>query len=116
MEYLQSLYLVSKPFISYIGLKSVFLIGSYSGEWYSARIYSINCIGEGINGYFDHFWTMASPTCTSLLATHVSLLGVFITSCGLTIVTWFLYLFNNHIKSDYNKVQNMLDIEKKKDD
>ena len=108
MEYIKAMYLISKPFLTYFGIKTSFLITTYTSEWYTGRLYSIYCIGEGFNGYFNHIWNMASPSCTGLLATHISLLGIFITSVGLTIISWILYIYNNHIKNDYIKTKKII--------
>ena len=107
MEYLQSLYVVSKPIMTYMSIKLSILTTTYIGEWYSARLYSINCIGEGITGFTNHFFTFASPTCSGLLLSHVSLLGVFITSVGFTTMTWILYLFNIS-KQEYKKSEKII--------
>ena len=107
MEYLQSLYIITKPIISYASIKLSIISATYIGEWYSARLYSENCIGSGFSGFVDHFWKISSPSCSGLILTHISLQGVFITSCGMTFVTWIVYLFNIS-KKDYKKTENII--------
>jgi len=109
MNYISSILTLSKPYITYLSIRLSFLITTYTGEWYSGRIYSKYCIGEGINGYFNHIWNMASPSCTGILATHVSLLGIFIASIGLTLFTGILYLYNNHIKEEYKNTKKIIE-------
>jgi len=109
MEYIKALYVVSKPIISYIGIKITFLISTYTAEWYTGRIYSKYCIGEGFNGFYNHIWNVASPSCTGLLFSHISLLGVFIASIGITFISGFIFMYNNYMKDDYNKTKKMLE-------
>jgi len=109
MEYIKALYVVSKPIISYIGIKITFLISTYTAEWYTGRIYSKYCIGEGFNGFYNHIWNVASPSCTGLLFSHISLLGVFIASIGITFLSGFIFMYNNYMKDDYNKTKKMLE-------
>lgn len=108
MEYISALYVLAKPTLTYLGIKSSFLIISYTGEWYSGRMYSKYCIGEGLDGYLNHIWNMASPSCTGLLMAHISLLGVFIASIGMTMISWFFYLYNTHIKEDINNTKKII--------
>ena len=35
-------------------------------------------IGEGFSGFRSHIWNIASPSCTGLLMSHISFLGIFI--------------------------------------
>ena len=109
MEYIKALYIVSKPIISYIGIKISFLISTYTAEWYTGRIYSKFCIGEGFSGYYNHVWNVASPSCTGLLFSHISLLGVFIASISITLISSFIFMYNNYIKDDYKKTKKMLE-------
>ena len=76
---------------------------------HTGRIYSKFCIGEGFSGYYNHVWNVASPSCTGLLFSHISLLGVFIASIGITILSSFIFMYNNYMKDDYNKTKKMLE-------
>ena len=62
MEYLQSLYIIAKPIISYASIKLSIISATYIGEWYSARLYSENCIGSGFSGFVDHFCPSTGTT------------------------------------------------------
>lgn len=88
-----SLMAVVKPFIPGIVAISGWTLGShfaaFGGSWWAARTYSINCVGEGLTGFFKSYWTIGSPTCTTLLFTHVSLLAVAITSIFATLIVFF---------------------------
>ena len=108
MEYIKATCMVAKPFITYLGIKSSFLITTYSAEWYSGRIYSKYCIGEGFDGYYNHVWNIASPSCTGLLFSHISLLGVFIASIGITFISGFIFMYNNYMKDDYIKTKKII--------
>ena len=108
MEYLKCLITLSKPILTYIGIKSGFLISTYTLEWYTARIYSSMCIGEGIEGYLNHIWNMASPSCSGLLMSHISFLGVFIASISLYFISGILYIYKNYMKDEYIKTKNIL--------
>jgi len=109
MEYIKAIYLVSKPFITYIGIKSGFMIGTYSLEWYTGRAYAKYCIGEGFEGYYNHVWNLASPGCTGLLMSHISFLGIFIASVGLTFLSGIMYVYKNHMKEEYINTKNILE-------
>lgn len=108
MEYLKSLIVLSKPVLTYLGVKTGFLVSTYTAEWYTARIYSKMCIGEGINGYFNHIWNMASPSCTGLLMSHISFLGIFIASVCLSFLTGIVYIYKNYMKEEFMKTKKFI--------
>ena len=109
MEYIKALYILSKPIISYVCIKISFLISTYTAEWYTGRIYSKYCIGEGFSGYYNHIWNIASPSCTGLLFSHISLLGIFIASISITLISGLIFIYNNYMKDDYNKTKKLLE-------
>jgi hypothetical protein len=109
MVYIKSLYVVMKPVISYFGVKSAFLLTTYSAEWYSGRAYSIYCIGEGFEGFRSHIWNIASPSCSGLLMSHISFLGVFIASIGLTFISGLLYIYKHYMKDEYNNSKILIE-------
>ena len=49
--YTGALYLLTKPVVIYGGMRVTWLMGLATVEWWSGRLYSINCIGEGVNGF-----------------------------------------------------------------
>jgi len=100
---LSSALIITKPVISYLGLRFIWLTGIAVIEWWSARLYSINCIGEGFNGFYNHIWNLASPSCTGLLTTHIGLMGVLVASVVITFL-WSIYSIINKITE--NKISN----------
>ena len=64
-------YLLTKPAVIYGAMRFTWLMGIATVEWWSGRLYSINCIGEGVNGFYNHLFQIASPACTGLLTTHM---------------------------------------------
>tara|TARA_B100000902_G_scaffold198257_1_gene189185 strand:- start:663 stop:1010 length:348 start_codon:yes stop_codon:yes gene_type:complete len=97
-------------------------MGLATVEWWSGRLYSINCIGEGIDGFYNHLFQIASPACTGLLTTHIGLMGVLVASFVITCM-WSMYSFVEYIKkstpantviNEYNDVRNMMGVNKKK--
>ena len=109
MEYIKALYTLGKPIISYIGIKITFLISTYTAEWYSGRAYAKFCIGEGFNGFYNHVWNIASPSCTGLLMSHISLIGVFIASIGLTFLSGLIYIYKKYMKEEYTETKKLLE-------
>ena len=114
--YTVALYLLTKPFIIYGTMRFTWLMGLATVEWWSGRLYSINCIGEGINGFYNHIFQIASPACTGLLTTHIGLMGVLVASFVITCM-WSMYSFVEYIKkstpantviNEYNDVRNMM--------
>ena len=115
-------YLFAKPIIVYMGMRFTWLFGIATVEWWSGRLYSINCIGEGVNGFYNHLFQIASPACTGLLTTHIGLMGVLVASFVITCM-WSMYSFVEYIKkstpantvlNEYNDVRNMMGVNKKK--
>ena len=86
-----------KPFIP--GLLAVigWTVGSHAiafgGSWFAARRYSVNCIGEGMIGLYNSYWTMGSATCTTLLFSHVALIGVAIASMLVSLALFALIFY-----------------------
>ena len=120
--YTGALYLLTKPFVIYGTMRFTWLMGLATVEWWSGRLYSINCIGEGMNGFYNHLFQIASPACTGLLTTHISLMGVLVASFVITCM-WSMYSFVEYIKkstpantviNEYNDVRNMMGVNKKK--
>lgn len=119
--YTGALYLLTKPFVIYGTMRFTWLMGLATVEWWSGRLYSINCIGEGMNGFYNHLFQIASPACTGLLTTHISLMGVLVASFVITCM-WSMYSFVEYIKkstpantviNEYNDVRNMMGVNKK---
>ena len=82
---------------------------AFGGSWWSARRYSINCIGEGLSGLYNSYWTMGSATCTTLLFSHVSLIGVAIASmlASLAIFGLIFYKFAKRLLLPvYNEIKS----------
>ena len=109
--------LLAKPVIIYTGMRTTWMTGIAITEWSAARLYSINCIGEGVNGFYNHLFQIASPACTGLLTTHIGLMGVLVASFVITCM-WSVYSFIEYIKktkpandviNEYNNVRNMVD-------
>jgi len=109
MEYIKALYTLGKPMIYYIGMKLSFLLTTYTAEWYSGRAYAKFCIGEGLNGFYNHIWNIASPSCTGLLMSHISFCGIFIASIGLTFISGLIYIYKNYMKDEYNNTKILID-------
>jgi len=118
--YISSGYLLAKPVIIYTGLRITWLTGIAVVEWWSARLYSINCIGEGLNGFYNHIWNIASPVCTGLLTTHIGLMGVLVASFVITFL-WSIYSIINKVKdnvvssdimNEYKKMKKLLNDKK----
>ena len=118
--YISAGYLLAKPVIIYTGMRITWLAGISVVEWWSARLYSINCIGEGISGYYNHIWNIASPVCTGLLTTHIGLMGVLVASFIITFL-WSIYLIINKLKdnivssdimNEYKKMKKLLNDKK----
>ena len=98
-SYAAASYLLAKPLMGYALVRCSWMTGIAVIEWYSARIYAINCIGEGFNGFYNHIWNLASPACTGLLISHVSLMGTLLSSFIITTL-WFIYTGFNKIKQN----------------
>ena len=114
-------YLFAKPIIVYMGMRFTWLFGIATVEWWSGRLYSINCIGEGFNGFYNHIFQIASPACTGLLTTHIGLMGVLVATFMITCM-WGLYNIFNHIKmslpgknviNEYNDVKGMFNVDQR---
>ena len=112
--YTAAAYLFAKPVFIYISMRTTWLLGIATIEWWSGRLYSINCIGEGVSGFYNHIFQIASPACTGLLTTHIGLMGVLVASFVITCM-WGIYNIMNQIKSitpgrnvinEYNDVKN----------
>ena len=56
-------WLWAKPMVVAGFMKGGWLAGLSICEWSAGRAYSINCIGEGLTGWYDHIWSMGSPAC-----------------------------------------------------
>ena len=120
--YTGAIYLLVKPVMIYSTMRFTWLMGLATLEWWSGRLYSINCIGEGVNGFYNHLFQIASPACTGLLTTHIGLMGVLVASFVITCM-WSMYSFVEYIKkstpantvlNEYNDVRNMMGVNKKK--
>jgi len=120
--YTGAIYLLVKPAMIYGTMRFTWIMGLATVEWWSGRLYSINCIGEGIDGFYNHLFQIASPACTGLLTTHISLMGVLVASFVITCM-WSMYSFVEYIKkstpantviNEYNDVRNMMGVNKKK--
>jgi len=120
--YTGAIYLLVKPVMIYSTMRFTWLMGLATLEWWSGRLYSINCIGEGMNGFYNHLFQIASPACTGLLTTHIGLMGVLVASFVITCM-WSMYSFVEYIKkstpantvlNEYNDVRNMMGVNKKK--
>ena len=114
--YTGAIYLLTKPAIIYGTMRFTWLISLATVEWWSARLYSINCIGEGVGGFYNHLFQIASPACTGLLTTHIGLMGILVASFIITCI-WSIYSFVEYIKkttpansmlNEYNNVHNMI--------
>jgi len=121
-SYLSSALIITKPVMIYTLMRITWLTGIAVVEWWSARLYSINCIGEGFNGFYNHIWNLASPSCTGLLTTHIGLMGILVASFIVTIL-WSVYSIINKIKdnivssdimNEYNNMKKLLNDKKKK--
>jgi hypothetical protein len=104
--YVSASYLFIKPVVVYSCMRFTWLLGIAGFEWWSGRLYSINCIGEGFNGFYNHIFQLASPVCTGLLTTHIGLMGVLVASFVITCI-WGLYNILNQIKG-INPVKNIM--------
>lgn len=116
--YLSAGYLLAKPVIIYTGMRITWLTGISVVEWWSARLYSINCIGEGFGGFYNHIWNLASPVCTGLLTTHIGLMGILVASFIVTVL-WSMYSIINKLKNnvvsddimnEYNSMKKLLKV------
>jgi len=115
-SYICATYLLSKPLLSYITIRISWLMGVSIIEWYSGRLYSIHCIGEGFTGFYNHIWNLASPACTGLLTTHISLMGVLVASFVISFLWGIVILFNkfkqnnisNDILKEYHELKNLV--------
>ena len=114
-NYLLSCWVVSKPFALAGFVKTGWLTMMSMMEWYSGYMYSKNCIGEGINGWWNHHWTIGSPACVSLLSTHVALMGVFLATFLVTILAWLIW-FGAKFREDKSakEIEKVINIEKLK--
>ncbi len=115
-------YLFAKPIVIYMSMRFTWLLGIATIEWWSGRLYSINCIGEGMGGFYNHIFQIASPACTGLLTTHIGLMGVLVATFMITCL-WGLYNIFNHIKmsvpgknviNEYNDVKGMFNVDQTK--
>ena len=102
-SYYTAIYILIKPAVIYSLMKGIWLSGLSGIEWFSGRLYSKNCIGEGFEGFYNHLWTIASPSCTILLSTHVSLLGIFIASFAATFI-WLILMMVTKLKEDNKNI------------
>ena len=100
-SYIGASYIVFKPVMTYVCVKLVWISGIGTSEWLAGRLYSINCIGEGLNGFYNHLWKIASPGCTVLLTTHVTLLGAFIGSLVATFI-WCILIMAKKVNNETN--------------
>ena len=55
-SYTGAVYLLTKPAIIYGTMRFTWLMGIATIEWWSGRLYGINCIGEGVNGFYNHLF------------------------------------------------------------
>ena len=97
-SYIGASYIVFKPLMTYVCVKLIWISGLGTSEWLAGRLYSINCIGEGMSGFYNHIWSIASPSCTGLLTTHIGLMGVLVASFIITFL-WGIYSMANQIKT-----------------
>ena len=113
-------YLFAKPIVVYMSMRFTWLLGIATIEWWSGRLYSINCIGEGFEGFYNHIWNIASPVCTGLLTTHIGLMGVLVASFVITFL-WSIYSIINKVKdnvvssdimNEYKKMKKLLNDKK----
>jgi len=93
--------LLAKPLMGYALVRCSWITGIAVIEWYSGRIYAINCIGEGFQGFYNHIWNLASPACTGLLISHVSLIGALLSSF---IITTLFFIYSGFNKIKQNKI------------
>ena len=109
-------YLFIKPVIIYTFMRFTWLFSIACVEWWSGRLYSINCIGEGIDGFYNHIFQIASPACTGLLTTHIGLMGVLVATFVITCM-WGLFNIIYQIKNmspgkqiikEYKECKNMI--------
>ena len=116
-SYAAAFYLLAKPAAIYSSMRFTWLMGIASVEWWSGRLYGMNCIGEGFNGFYNHLFQIASPVCTGLLTTHIGLMGVLVASFVITCI-WSIYSFIEYIKkskpmvgviNEYNGVKSAVD-------
>ena len=96
--YTAAAYLFIKPAVIYSCMRFTYLFGIATVEWWSGRLYSIHCIGTGVNGFYNHIFQIASPACTGLLTTHIGLMGVLVASFVISCI-WGIYNIINKIKS-----------------
>ena len=101
--YIYASMILLKPTAIYLGMRFLWLSCIAGIEWWSARLYSINCIGEGFSGFYNHLWSIASPSCTGLLTTHIGLMGVLVASFIITFVWGILKIINNIKELDIPK-------------
>ena len=122
ISYISASYILAKPVMVYTGMRITWLTCIALVEWWSARLYSINCIGEGFTGFYNHIWNLASPVCTGLLTTHIGLMGVLIASFIVTVL-WSMYSIINKVKdnvvssgimNEYNNMKDLLNDKKRK--
>ena len=100
-SYAAASYLLAKPLMGYALVRGTWITGIAVIEWYSGRIYAINCIGEGFHGFYNHIWNLASPACTGLLISHVSLIGALLSSF---IITTLFFIYSGFNKIKQNKI------------
>ena len=114
--YTGAIYLLVKPVMIYSTMRFTWLMGLATLEWWSGRLYSINCIGEGVSGFYNHIFQIASPACTGLLTTHIGLMGVLVATFVITCM-WGLFNIINQIKNispgkqvieEYKECKNMI--------
>ena len=103
-------WLWAKPMVVAGFMKGGWLAGLSILEWSAGRAYSINCIGEGLTGWYDHIWSMGSPACVGFLTSHVALIGVFLASFIVTFgifIVWAIKKIRNdqHTKDMVNFVK-----------
>lgn len=90
-----------RPFLPALVASMGWTIGThviaFGGSWFAARRYALSCIGSGFSGFTQAYWTMGSATCTTLLFSHVALIGVAAASL-ITTLLLFAWLFYTNAK------------------
>lgn len=104
-----------KPFLPALLASMGWTIGvhaiAFSGSWFAARRYALSCIGSGFSGFTRSYWTMGSSTCTTLLFSHVALIGVAAGSLITTLLlfAWLLYTNSKRLLSPtYREIRREL--------
>ena len=58
-------------------------------------MYSKNCIGEGINGWWNHHWTIGSPGLCIIIINACRIDGIFLATFLVTILAWLIWFGAN---------------------